>query len=105
MFFKKIKELRKENNGLKDDIAILSKGYEELQTKYKRLMEKNIISNEDLNLLLKENFIKEFHYVLTVDKNLKYVHLYQDGREIKYMKSIDFKAEMDSLPTFNVEVN
>ena len=105
MFFRKIKELKQENAGLKYDIATLSKSYEELQTKYRKLMEKYIVSTEDLKLLSKEKFIDDYHYVLTVDKNLKYIHLYQDGREIKYLKSIGFEATMDSVPTFNVEVN
>ena len=63
----------------------------------------NKLQKENKKLI--EDFTKNYHYVLTVDKNLKYIHLYQDGQEIKYIKDIDFNATMNSVPTFNIEMN
>ena len=90
MWFKKskeIRELKERNKELLD--------YKELEIE--------ILQKENKKLI--ENFTKNYHYVLTIDKNLRYIHLYQDGKEIKHVKSIEFEANISSLPTFNIEVN
>lgn len=93
MFFKKSKEIKrlKEKNNIKQYcLNDMRYELEQLQKENKKII---------------EDFTKNYHYVLTIDESLRYVHLYQDGQEIKYIKNISFEAAIDSLPTFNIEVN
>ena len=93
MFFRKskeIKRLKEENNNKEYHLNNMRYKLERLEKENKKLI---------------EDFVKNYHYVLTVDKNRLDIHLYQDGQEIKHIKDIDFNAAMDSIPTFNIEVN
>lgn len=97
MFFKKSKEIEK-----------LKKRNKELIYSYNVFIKNQELEIEKLekeNKKLIEDFVKNYHYVLMIDKNRLHTYLYQDGQEIKNIKNIDFEASIDSVPTFNVEVN
>jgi len=99
MFFKK-NELKREKERNNECLALI-KDLRDIIFE----VNKEILDVKAENKKIKEDFTKNYHYVLTVDKNLKYIHLYQDGHEIKFVKSIEFEATIDSVPTFNIEVN
>ena len=99
MFFKK-NELKREKERNNECLALIR----DLRDKIFEV-NKEILDVKAENKKIKEEFTKNYHYVLTVDKTSRYIHLYQDGQEIERIQSIDFKASMDSFPTFNIEVN
>jgi TusA-related sulfurtransferase len=99
MFFKKIKaikELKARNEACLETIKDLRNKIFEVN--------KEILDVKVENKKIKEDFTKNYHYVLTVDKNEEHVHLYQDGKEIKWLMSVKFESNIDSVPTFNIEV-
>ncbi len=96
MWFKRSKETRERNKEQSEMIDRLHMQIIDYSYKLEQL--------EKENKKLIEYFVKNYHYVLTVDKNL-YIHLYQDGQEIKHINNIDFEAAIDSVPTFNIEVH
>lgn len=90
MFFKKYKELKEENDRQQEYIYKLSDNNDKLK-------------NE--NEKLKEDFIKNFDYVLTFNRGYYTTHLYRNGKEIKNIKKLDFHATLHETPYFEIELD
>ena len=97
MWFKRSKEIKK----LKERNKELLDYYEGF-LKDKEL-EIEILQKENKKLI--EDFTKNYHYVLTIGKDSPRLHLYQDGEEINKILRVIFRAESDSTPYFDIEVN
>lgn len=80
----------------------------DLELRNKDLENKKLkIENKNLKLeneKLIEYFVENYDYVLTIKNG--YCHLFQDGKEIKRIQSININADISSIsfPSIEVEV-
>lgn len=87
---------------IEENQSLLDKSYEYM-LKIDKLEEK-IEKLEKQNKKLIENFAKNYDYVITYNR-FSDVHLFQEGKEITGVTKIKYEADLDSVPTFELEVH
>ncbi len=90
-------ELIEENQSLLDKSNEYMLQMEKLEEKNKKL--------EEENKKLIEDFVKNYDYVITYNRCNRTVHLFQEGKEITGITKINYEANLDSIPTFELEVH